>query len=193
MVERATEENIRLAEVIAEANYSDQKIKMEYDRKKLEIDNLSDLSNFIEEESALVNDPLFSNSAVDECLEKLVKPAGRSLKMNLTGAREDRNQKKECQMCQKNHDLDACFKYKQLQVDERKKFLMKSKLCFGCYDVISKEHSGRNCPKRRKCSICKEQHRIELHGLQSKKSHLKKKMTTILLHSHQEMRKRKTV
>ena len=38
--------------------------------------------------------------------------------MNLTGAKEDRNQKKECQMCQKNHDLDACFKYKQLQVDE---------------------------------------------------------------------------
>ena len=30
-------------------------------------------------------------------------------------------------MCQRNHDLDACFKYKQLQVDESKKFLMKSK------------------------------------------------------------------
>ena len=136
---------------------------------------------------------LFSNSTIDKCLEKPVNTARRSLKMNLTGAKEDRNQKKECQMCQKNHDLDACFKYKQLQVDERKKFLMKSKLFFGCYDVISKKHSGRNYPKRRKCSICKEQHRIELHGLQSKKSHLKKKMTTILLHSHQEMRKRKTV
>ena len=65
--------------------------------------------------------------------------------MNLTGAKEDRNQKKECQMCQKNHDLDACFKYKQLQVDE-----VFFELCFGCYDVISKEHSGRNFPKRRK-------------------------------------------
>ena len=47
--------------------------------------------------------------------------------------------------------------------------MVKSKLCFGCYDVISKEHSGRNCPKRRKCSICKEQHPTGLHGLQSKK------------------------
>ena len=55
---------------------------------------LSDLSYFIEEESALVNAPLFSNSAVDEYLEKLVKPARRSLKMNLTGAKEDGNQKK---------------------------------------------------------------------------------------------------
>ena len=113
---------------------------------------LSHLSYFIEEESALVNDPLFSNSAVDECLQKPVKPARRSLKMNLTGAIE-------CQMCQKNHDLDACFKYKQLQVDEVFFF----ELCFGCYDVISKEHSGRNFPKRRKCSICKEQHPTGLH------------------------------
>ena len=38
MEERAIEENIKLAEVIAEANYADQKIKMEYDRKKLEIE-----------------------------------------------------------------------------------------------------------------------------------------------------------
>ena len=89
---------------------------------------LSDLSYFIEEESVLVDDPLFSNSTVDEYLEKPVKPARRSLKMNLTEAKEDGNQKKECQMCQKDHDFDACFKYKQLQVDETKRFLMKSKL-----------------------------------------------------------------
>ena len=38
MEERAIEENIRLAEVIAEANYAEQKIKMENDRKKLEIE-----------------------------------------------------------------------------------------------------------------------------------------------------------
>ena len=39
---------------------------------------LSDLSYCIEEESALVNDPLSSNSAVDEYLEKLVKPSRRN-------------------------------------------------------------------------------------------------------------------
>ena len=60
---------------------------------------LSDLSCFIEEESALVNNPLFPNSAVDEYLGKSVIPARRSLKMNLTGTKEDRNLKKEFQMC----------------------------------------------------------------------------------------------
>ena len=57
---------------------------------------LSDVSYFIEEESALVNDPLFSNSALDNYLEKPVKPVRRSLKINMTGAKEDGNQKKEC-------------------------------------------------------------------------------------------------
>ena len=38
MEEKAIEENIRLAEVIAKAKYTDQKMKMEYDRKKLEME-----------------------------------------------------------------------------------------------------------------------------------------------------------
>ena len=60
---------------------------------------LLDLSYFIGEHSALLNEPMFSNSAVDKYFEKSEKPAKRSLKMNLTGANEDGNQKKECQMC----------------------------------------------------------------------------------------------
>ena len=40
MEERAIEENIRLAEVIAESNYADQKIKVEYDGKKLEMEKM---------------------------------------------------------------------------------------------------------------------------------------------------------
>ena len=38
MEERAIAENINLTEVIAEANYADQKIKIEYNRKKLGIE-----------------------------------------------------------------------------------------------------------------------------------------------------------
>ena len=35
--ERAIEENLRLAEVIAESNFADQRIKIKYYRKKLEM------------------------------------------------------------------------------------------------------------------------------------------------------------
>ena len=38
MEEKVIQENIRLAEMIAEANYADQKIKMEHDRKNIEIE-----------------------------------------------------------------------------------------------------------------------------------------------------------
>ena len=72
-------------------------------------------------------------------------------------------------MCKKNHDLDDCYKYKRLDVSDRKKFLMTNKLCFGCYEVISWEHNARNCLKRRECSICKEKHPTGLHGCQPRK------------------------
>ena len=56
-------------------------IRDRWNRKKLSLkkrhqkeSTLSNLSYVIEKESALVNDPLFSNNAVDECLEKPVKP-----------------------------------------------------------------------------------------------------------------------
>ena len=72
---------------------------------------LPGLSFFTEEESALVNDPLFSNNAVDKYFGKPVTPARKSLKMNMIERTEDQNQKKECQMYQTNQVLDACFKY----------------------------------------------------------------------------------
>lgn len=70
---------------------------------------LSDLSYFIEE--TLVNDHFFPNNGEDEYSKKRAKHAGKCLAMNLTRAKEDQHQRKECQMFQKNHDLDVCFKY----------------------------------------------------------------------------------
>ena len=122
-----------------------------------------------------------------------MKPARNSLKMNLTGAKEEgmNIKKKGYQLCQKNHGLDTCFKYQKLQVDKIKRLLMESKLCFGFYNVISKKHIGSNCPKGRKYSICKDKYPIDLHSLQPRKGHSKKKMKTILLQYYQDMRKRK--
>ena len=45
---------------------------------------------------------------------------------------------------------------------------MKQKLCFGCYELISKNHSGRKCPRRRICCLCKENHPIGLHRYKPK-------------------------
>ena len=71
-------------------------------------------------------------------------------------------------MCQKFHDLDACYSYKNMEDGERRKFLMKQKLCFGCYEPISKDHSGRNCLRRRICCVCKENYPTGMHGYKPK-------------------------
>ena len=53
----------------------------------------------------------FPNNGEDEYSKKRAKHARKSLTMNLTRAKEDQHQSKEWQMCQKNHDLNVCFKY----------------------------------------------------------------------------------
>ena len=55
-----------------------------------------------------------------------------------------------------------------MDVGERRKFLMKEKLCFGSYKPIRKGNSERNCLWRITCCMCKENHRKELHGYKSK-------------------------
>ena len=71
-------------------------------------------------------------------------------------------------MCQKFHDLDACYSYTKMEAGDRKNFLMKHKLCFGCYEPRSKDYSGRNCLGRRVCCVCKENHLTGLHGYKPK-------------------------
>ena len=130
--------------------------------------SLADLVAFVEEESLLVDDPLFSNNAVEQYLDQTDKSSKRGrTEYFLMLTKEKDNQKQEqsrCLMCQKVHDLDACYSYKKLEVGDRKKFLMKQKLCFGCYKPISKDHSGRNCPRRRICCVCNENHPTGMHG-----------------------------
>ena len=45
---------------------------------------------------------------------------------------------------------------------------MKQKLCFGCYELIREDHSGRNCPRRRICCLCKGNHPIGLQRYKPK-------------------------
>ena len=85
------------------------------------------------------------------------------------------------------------FKYKRLQVDGRKRFLVKSKLCIGCYDVISKEHSGRIAQKEQSAAFAKSNIPLVQKACSQRKGHIKKKMTTILLQCHKEIRNRKRV
>jgi len=122
---------------------------------------------FVEEETMLVNDPNFSKEALFEAKEDTTRAIQKKLvKTMLTEPVSVRS--KPCSKCDKLHNLDECDQYLQLTVDERQEFLFKNRLCFSCYDATTEGHTARTCSKRRKCTICKEQHPTGLQGYRRK-------------------------
>ena len=55
-----------------------------------------------------------------------------------------------------------------MEVGDRRKFRRKQNLCFGCYEPISKDLCGRNCPKRKICYVCKRNHSTRMHAYKPK-------------------------
>ena len=73
--------------------------------------SLSDIIAFVEKETILVNDPLFSNNAVEIYLDKTKESAQKRMKYFTTKTKEQKSQEEvrsRCLICNKNHDLDPC-------------------------------------------------------------------------------------
>ena len=75
----------------------------------------------------------------------------------------------KCRACDKNHDLEGCQVYLNKSLEDRSKFIYKSKLCYGCLSSISNDHNAKNCTYRRSCKKCHEKHLTTLHGLKIEK------------------------
>ena len=136
-------------------------------RKKHECEpNLSDLIEFVDQETTLVNDPMFSRQAIEGFngkSEKQPEKRNRRLKTLATEAVEEK-----CPICSSNHDIDECEDLKKLTVDERSKVFFKKKLCYGCCKPINDGHNSKTCKKRRKCKHCEGTHPTVLHGFKIK-------------------------
>ena len=100
--------------------------------------DLAELIHFIDEETQLVNDPLYSWEAVQQCAdkkEKDKKSSCRSEKRIRTLATQinqqaetkiDEKDKKgavSCPCCSKSHDLEQCKPCLDKSIDDRSKFL----------------------------------------------------------------------
>ena len=72
-------------------------------------------------------------------------------------------------MCGERHDIKNCKYYKQETLEERRKLVFKTKLCYGCFQEIKKYHNGNNWSKGRHCKVCNEKHPTTLHGYMRKK------------------------
>ena len=146
-------------------------------RKSNKEPRLSDLISFIDEETALLNDPLFSRDALAQYQEKKGKnEAKKRFGSFLTKTESNECQRSivgnkkygKCPMCEDVHDVEECTKFLKLSVEERCKMVYKKRLCYGCYKNISKIHNGKNCTNRRICKVCGEKHPTTMHGLKPK-------------------------
>ena len=89
----------------------------------------------------------------------IIKGKGTSFTTGLK--QEDRNkQSVPCPLCERPHNLNDCEQFLKKTLTERREFVVKKKLCFGCF---SAQHIAKNCKERQACKTCKKQHPTTLH------------------------------
>ena len=68
----------------------------------------------------------------------------------------------ECPLCSNDHWLEKCPEFVKMQVENRKRVLAKSSLCYRCFKPW---HGIKNCKSRRGCEVkgCKSRHHTLLH------------------------------
>ena len=99
--------------------------------------DLQDLIKFVEEETVLINDPLFSRETLHEYTnypERSTHVKARKLKNYYTKADQKAVEQTvtvasiKCKFCDGNHDLDDCQFYREIAVDDRSSFLKKKQI-----------------------------------------------------------------
>ena len=122
---------------------------------------LSDLTDLADKETVLVNDPFFLRDAVSQFTgkpDKYDRTDRRQKLKTYTNETREGSEPVKCPACDKNHDLEGCQAYLNKSLEDRSKFIYKSKLCYGCLSSISKDHNAKKCKNRRSCKKCQEKH-----------------------------------
>ena len=115
---------------------------------------LADFIDFINDETLLASDPLFSREALKVYVEKEDKShLKKKMKSNVWNTtdkvQKEKDDKKEikCLVCEEKHNLDNCRQFNNMPVDERSKMLRRKRLCYGCYLPVTAEHTVKTCKK----------------------------------------------
>ena len=119
----------------------------------------ADFCDFIDSESRLANDPLFSREALHAGKDTKQPPAVQSF---ATLVEDEQPSAKPCHMCSSSHDLDDCDRFKQMSNSAKVKFLYDKKLCFSCY-ASKAGHISKTCTQKRICTICNGTHPTGMH------------------------------
>ena len=138
-----------------------------------------DFVAFVESESAVLNDPIYSRSGGDKLkVNRINTKPGGSTGMPPAPPADTKQEKKTekpaevtdlpqesapavCPCCNNQHDLDDCEEFKKKKtVKERKQFLYEVQRCWACY---GSGHKAQECVKKRVCDVCSQGHPTALH------------------------------
>ena len=125
--------------------------------------SFKDLLSFVENEMIVASDPLFSKEALKERFppDSKISSSGFKPRKFYRGERGPKSFLL-CVSCNVKHDIEACPIFRSKTLEEKSKFLMKERLCYGC---LGKGHISANCRNRRTCTVCNKRHPTSLHGL----------------------------
>ena len=78
--------------------------------------------------------------------------------------------KPKCIYCKEEHELDACKKFLEISIPNRRAFVISKRLCWGC---LKWGHNNRSCRRKKSCRTCGEVHPTALHGDKREPNHNK--------------------
>ena len=93
-------------------------------RQKQRREHDSDFIKFVDNETLIVSDSLFSKAAVDEYLEKRPNHKRNKISAFATGEQSKKGDPHICINCNGNHKLEKCKEFMEKTLKERITFLM---------------------------------------------------------------------
>ena len=134
--------------------------------------SFEDFVAFLNKEADIACNPIASLSSLRSLQTKVETHRSNPDKKQKTGANtfsnktstvpKERSIKRNCVFCNKNnHTLHDCYEFKKKKPQERKTFIQKTGLCFGC---LAHGHLSKNCPTKSVCKKCSGKHPTCLHG-----------------------------
>ena len=119
--------------------------------------------DFINDETLLVSDPLFSREALKVYVEKEesshLKKKMKSDASNTTDkVQEEKDDMKEMKrtLCEEKHDLDNCKQFNNMSVDERSKMLKKKIMLWLLPSIVSRAYRQDLQEKESLQNFCNE-------------------------------------